>query len=79
MLFFAVVNFTKLIPYAWLGQFDTENLATAAALMGLAPVGVLIGAWIHGRVSDRLFFAVIYVGLFAVGAKLVYDGLAGTG
>ena len=43
ILFFAVVNYVKLIPYAWLGQFDTDNLATSAALVVLAPIGVLIG------------------------------------
>lgn len=77
VLFFAVVNYVKLVPYAWLGQFDAENLATSAVLVALAPVGVLTGVWIHGRISDRLFFAVIYLGLFVVGLKLVYDGLAG--
>jgi uncharacterized membrane protein YfcA len=60
-----------------LGQFDTANLATSAALVILAPVGVLIGAWMHARVSDRFFFAFVYLLLFAVGIKLVYDGVSG--
>jgi uncharacterized membrane protein YfcA len=77
ILFFAVVNYVKLIPYAWLGQFDTSNLATSAALVILAPVGVLIGAWLHARVSDRFFFTLVYVLLFVVGLKLIYDGVAG--
>jgi uncharacterized membrane protein YfcA len=77
ILFFAVVNYVKLIPYAWLGQFDTSNLATSAALVVLAPVGVLIGAWLHARVSDRFFFTLVYVLLFVVGLKLIYDGVAG--
>ena len=77
VVFFAVVNYVKLIPYAWLEQFDTANLATSAALVILAPVGVLIGAWLHARVSDRVFFAFVYVLLFAVGIKLVYDGVSG--
>lgn len=75
ILFFAVVNYVKLIPYAWLGQFDASNLATSAALVVLAPIGVLIGAWLHARVSDRFFFALVYVLLFAVGIKLIADGL----
>lgn len=74
ILFFAVVNYVKLVPYAWLGQFDFTNLATSAVLAVLAPVGVLTGAWLHTRVSDRFFFALVYVLLFAVGVKLVYDG-----
>lgn len=77
IVFFAVVNYVKLVPYTWLGQFDTDNLATSAALVVLAPVGVLIGAWLHKRVTDRFFFAFVYVLLFVVGLKLVYDGIAG--
>jgi uncharacterized membrane protein YfcA len=46
-------------------------------LVILAPIGVLIGAWLHARVTDRLFFAFVYVLLFVVGLKLVYDGLTG--
>jgi len=76
-VFFAVVNYVKLIPYTWLGQFDTANLATSAALVVLAPIGVLTGAWLHARISDRLFFAFVYVLLFIVGVKLVYDGVGG--
>ena len=77
IVFFAVVNYVKLVPYAWLGQFDSNNLATSAALVFLAPIGVLIGVWLHRRVSDRFFFAFVYVLLFVVGLKLVYDGLGG--
>ena len=77
IVFFAVVNYVKLVPYAWLGQLDTDNLATSAALVILAPIGVLIGAWLHKRVSDRFFFAFVYVLLFVVGLKLVYDGVSG--
>ena len=77
IVFFAVVNYVKLVPYTWLGQFDATNLATSAALAILAPIGVLTGAWLHARVSDRFFFAFVYVLLFAVGIKLVYDGVTG--
>ena len=77
IVFFAVVNYVKLAPYAWLGQFNSDNLATSAALVFLAPIGVLTGAWLHKRITDRFFFAFMYVLLFAVGLKLVYDGLSG--
>ena len=77
IVFFAVVNYVKLVPYTWLGQFDATNLATSAALAILAPIGVLTGAWLHARVSDAFFFAFVYVLLFAVGIKLVYDGVFG--
>ncbi len=76
VLFFAVVNYVKLIPYAWLGQLATGNLMTSLALSPLAPIGVLIGVYLHKRVSDRFFFAFVYLLLFAVGLRLIYDGLA---
>lgn len=76
IVFFAIVNYVKLLPYAWLGQLNSDNLATSAALVILAPVGVLTGAWLHKRVSEALFFALMYVLLFAVGVKLVFDGIS---
>lgn len=76
VLFFAVVNYVKLVPYAWLGQLQPGNLATSLVLAPLAPVGVMIGVYLHKRVSDRFFFAFVYVLLFLVGLRLIYDGLS---
>lgn len=78
VLFFAIVNYVKLVPYAWLGQLDAANLSTSLVLAPLAPLGVAIGVYLHRRVSDRLFFGIVYVLLFVVGWRLIYDGLAGT-
>ena len=77
VLFFAVVNYVKLIPYGWLGQLDTSNLMTAVVLSPLAPIGVEIGHFLHHRVSDRFFFGLMYAMLFVVGCKLIYDGIVG--
>jgi uncharacterized membrane protein YfcA len=77
VVFFAVVNYVKLVPYSWLGQFDAGNLATSLVLAPLAPIGIGIGVWLHNRVSDKFFFRFVYVLLFVVGIKLVYDGLIG--
>jgi hypothetical protein len=74
VVFFAVVNYVKLIPYTWLGQFDGSNLSTSLVLAPLAPVGVGMGVWLHNRVTDRFFFRVAYTLLFLVGMKLIYDG-----
>ena len=76
-VFFTLVNYVKLVPYGWLGQFDTSNLSTSLVLAPLAPMGVASGVWLHNRVSDRLFFQIAYGMLFFVGCKLAYDGLAG--
>ena len=42
-VFFAAVNLSKWIPYAWLGLIDMRNMATSLALMPLAPIGVWLG------------------------------------
>ena len=75
VVFFAVVNYVKLAPYAWLGQFDASNLKTSLVLAPLAPVGIGMGVWLHNRVTDRFFFQVAYAMLFLVGLKLVYDSI----
>ncbi len=77
VVFFAVVNYVKLAPYAWLGQFDASNLKTSLVLAPLAPVGIGMGVWLHNRVTDRFFFQVAYAMLFVVGLKLMYDGITG--
>ena len=79
VLLFAAINYVKLLPYGWLGQLSTENLLTSLVLAPLAPVGVYTGVWLHRRVSDSFFFRLMYVLLFVVGCKLLYDGItAGT-
>jgi uncharacterized membrane protein YfcA len=42
-VFFAVTNYVKLVPYAWLGQLDANNFKTSLALMILAPISILLG------------------------------------
>jgi hypothetical protein len=77
VFFFAVVNYVKLLPYAWLGQFDISNLATSLVLAPLAPIGIAVGVWLHRRVSERVFFHFVYTMLFVVGLKLIFDGISG--
>jgi uncharacterized membrane protein YfcA len=75
-VFFAVMNYIKIVPYFALGQLSTTNLLTSALLLPLAPVGVRIGIWLSTRMSDRTFYNIIYVMLGVSGVKLVYDGLS---
>jgi uncharacterized membrane protein YfcA len=73
--FFAAVNFAKLPSYLALGLFDREVLATVLVLAPIAAGGMLLGVWLHGRVSDRLFYAACYLFVLLTGLKLVHDGL----
>ena len=76
-MYFAAVNWMKLVPYALLGQFNTENLTTSLLLLPLAPFGVWLGLWMQRRVSDRAFYGVCYGLLFITGLKLAWDGVTG--
>lgn len=73
-VFFAVVNAAKWVPYAWLDLFDGRNLLTSLALAPIAPLGVWLGMKFTHRVQPRLFYALVYGGMFATGCKLLYDG-----
>jgi uncharacterized membrane protein YfcA len=74
VIFFAVINAVKLVPYAWLGLFDARNLATSLVLAPLAPVGILLGVRLQRRLPQEVFYRVAYVLLTIVGAKLLFDG-----
>ncbi|MGB0906127.1 MAG: sulfite exporter TauE/SafE family protein [Maricaulaceae bacterium] len=76
VMFFFVVNFVKIMPYAMIGQFDKTNLTTSLVLIPLAPVGVLIGAWLVTRINQKIFYRILYGLILIVGSKLLYDGVA---
>lgn len=77
VVFFAAVNYMKLLPYWWLGQLNLGNLATALTLSPLAPVGMLTGAWLLRQVSQAAFMRLCYAFVFLAGLKLTWDGCAG--
>lgn len=77
ILFFAIINFIKLIPYAWLGQINGESFYTSLILLPLAPLGVMLGVYLHHRVSDKLFYWISYGFLLLAGIKLTYEGMQG--
>jgi len=76
VIYFAFVNYLKLVPYSLLGQFSGENLLTSLILSPLAPLGMWLGIWLHRRIDERLFYQTVYLMLAVVGLKLLYDGLA---
>jgi uncharacterized protein len=74
-VFFAAVNTSKWIPYAWLGLIDGTNMFTALVLAPVAPVGVWLGVKFVRRVPQKLFYRLFDVSMLATGAKLLWDGL----
>ncbi len=77
VIFFAVVNAVKLVPYFALGQFDAQNLTVSLALMPAAPIATFAGAWIVRRMNAATFYPFMYGMVFIVALKLIYDGAGG--
>lgn len=75
VIFFAVVNTTKLIPYAFLGQLSVSNLAKSALLIPVAIFGMVLGVYLVRRISTELFYKMAYMLAFMLALKLLYDGI----
>ncbi len=74
VIFFAVMNAVKLIPYFALGQLDTTNLAASFTLMPVAFLATLAGVFIVKRMKPDLFYSITYVTVGLVAVKLLWDG-----
>ena len=74
--FFASVNYMKLVPYGWLGQFSAENLGTSLVLVPIAPLAMWLGLKVHDHIGGAWFYKLCYGILIVVGVKLIGDGLA---
>lgn len=75
-IFFAAVNYTKIVPYAALGLLNETTLLTALVLSPVCPLGIWLGLWLHDRVSVTLFYRGCYLFVFVVGSKLLWDGVS---
>lgn len=76
LVFFAAMNYAKILPYLWLGLFDARNLATSAALAPVGIAGIYLGVYLQRRIEPRTFYRVVHALLFLTGAKLLYDGIS---
>jgi len=77
LVFFASMNYAKIVPYLWLGLFDPRNLATSLVLVPVGVAGTYFGVWLQKRLNPIVFYRIVYLVLFVSGSKLLYDGLAG--
>ena len=78
-MFFAVVNALKLLPYYALGQFTADNLLYSLVLVPLAPLGVALGHYLVRRSGTHFYYTLISFFLAVVGARLLWEGVAGLG
>ena len=75
-VFFAALNASKWLPYAWLGLIDFTNMGTAAVLAPFAALGVWLGVIALRRIPATWFYGLVSFGLLVTGLKLLWDGLS---
>ncbi len=77
LIFFAALNWMKLIAYSALGQFTVETLATSALLLPLAIATNFFGIWLVRRVPHETFYKIAYALMFLISAELIRSGVIG--
>lgn len=73
--FFALVNIMKVAPYAGLGQFTAEGLATSAVLFPLAIAANMVGVWLVRVTPEELFYRLTHILVFVLGVELTRQGV----
>ena len=77
VIFFAFMNWVKIVPYLALGQFSTRNFATSAALLPLAVFANFLGIWLVRKTPTEMFYQIAYVLMFVISLVLVWQGWRG--
>ncbi len=74
IIFFALVNVMKVVPYVALGQFSTRTLATSAVLLPFAVATNFLGLWLARRTPTELFYKIAYFLMFLISLELIRSG-----
>lgn len=75
-ILFAAINWMKVPAYIALGAFPHDVLVAAVLLMPLAIGSTLLTVRWLKRIDGARFYAIIYLLMVLLGARLVWDGLA---
>jgi uncharacterized protein len=79
VIFFAFVNWMKVLPYFLLGQFSPRNFATSLALLPLAIAANFLGIWLVRKTPQERFYQISYLLMFLISLALLWQGLRGLG
>jgi uncharacterized membrane protein YfcA len=74
-IFFAALNWMKVVPYLALGQFSTTGFGTSLALLPLAIATNAFGFWLVRVTPQELFYRVTYIIMFIISVELVREGV----
>jgi len=71
VLYYAIGNQMKVIPFLILGMLNAEVLGAAALLLPAVIAGALLGLLLHNKVGQRSFNTVVYSLLALAGVDLI--------
>ena len=74
IIFFALVNVMKVVPYFALGHFSPRTLATSLVLLPFAIAANLFGLWLARKTPGELFYQIAYVLMFLISLGLIWQG-----
>jgi uncharacterized membrane protein YfcA len=74
-IFFALVNWMKLVPFFALGMFSADNFKTSLVLIPLAIATNFLGVWLVRITPTERFYRIAYVLVFLIGVALIETGL----
>ncbi len=74
-IFFATMNFIKVVPYAALGQFSLKGFATSLVLLPLAILTNQLGFWVVRITPTALFYKITMIVLFVISIELTRSGI----
>jgi uncharacterized membrane protein YfcA len=77
VIFFAILNWMKVVPYLALGQFSPRNLATSAVLLPLAVVTNFFGIWLVRKTPTEAFYRIAYLLMLLIAVALLWQGARG--
>ncbi len=76
VIFFALLNATKVPPYIAMDIIRADTLKISGFLLPFVPVGVFIGLWMNKSINEKWFVRVIYWVLLLAGGELVWKNAA---
>ena len=79
VIFFALMNVMKIVPYFALNQFSPGTLATSLALLPLAVATNFLGIWLVQKVSTEQFYRIAYLLMLLISLALLWQGWRGLG
>ena len=77
VIFFAALNWMKVVPYLALGQFSPRNLATSVVLLPLAVAANFLGIWLVRKTPTDTFYRIAYVLMLLIAIALLWQGTMG--